>query len=263
MNWLLRSLLLVMTIASASATEIIGHRGGNDAPENTLPAFKLALAQAADAIELDIRLTKDGRLAVIHDANTRRTTGTNREVAQSTLAALQQLDAGAGKGGQWRGTRIPELGEVLAILPPGQLVYIELKCGAEALDELGRVMATSGRAPEQMVLIGFDFAVMAEAKRRHPNQRVCWIVEPSWSLRGSTPGVDELVKRGVAGKFDGLFLSQKFPLDAGFVAKLKAAGLPTYVWTVNDPAMAKRLIAAGVAGLCTDRPGWLRAEASE
>ena len=253
-----------MTIFPAGATEIIGHRGGaHDAPENTLPAFKLALEQGADAIELDIHLTKDGRLAVIHDSTTRRTAGAKHKVGETPLAALQQLDAGAWKDARWRGTRIPELAEVLAILPAGKRVYIELKCGAVALGELGRVMAASGRAPEQMVLIGFDFALMAEAKRRHPEQKVCWIVEPSQGLFTTTPRVEELVKRGVEGKFDGLFLSRKFPLDAGFVAKLKAAGLPTYVWTVNDPALAKRLIAAGVAGLCTDRPAWLRAEAGK
>ncbi len=247
-----------MPVFPASGTEIIGHRGGaHDAPENTLPAFKLALELGADALELDIHLTKDGRLVVIHDPDTRRTTGTKNKVGETPLAALQQLDAGAWKGAEWRGTRIPELAEVLAMLPAGKRVFIELKCGAGALGELGRVMAVSGRAPEQMVLIGFDYALMAEVKRRHPDQQVCWIVEPGGIL-GRTPGVAELVKRGVAGKFDGLFLSRKFPLAAEFVGKLKAAGLPTYVWTVNDPALAKRLIAAGVAGLCTDRPGWLR-----
>jgi glycerophosphoryl diester phosphodiesterase len=263
MTWLLRIILLVMTTAPANATEIIGHRGGaHDAPENTLPAFKRALEQGGDAIELDIHLTKDGRLVVIHDPTTQRTTGANYKVAETPLGALQQLDAGAWKDAKWRGTRIPALAEVLALLPAGKRVFIELKCGAGALDELARVMDASGRPPEQMVLIGFDFALMAEAKRRHPDHKVCWIVEPKGFL-ASTPGVEDLVKHGVAGKFDGLFLSRKFPLDAAFVAKLKAAGLPTYVWTVNDPALAKRLMAAGVAGLCTDRPAWLRAQAEK
>jgi len=261
MRHLLAIIIGLMTSYQAGAGEIIAHRGASqDAPENTLAAFKLGLEQGAAAIELDVHLTKDGRLAVIHDGNTQRTTGVSKKVAETSLADLQALDAGAWKGAKWQGTRIPELAEVLEMLPVGKRVFIELKCGAEALGELERVMRASGRAAEQMVLIGFDFAVMAEAKRRNPGRRVCWVVEPRSGFAGRGPTAAELAERAAAGKLDGLFLSQKFPLDAGFVGKLKAAGLACYVWTVNDAAVAKRLEAAGVAGLCTDRPGWLRAE---
>src|SRR5580698_8356847 len=101
--------------------EIIAHRGSSfEAPENTLAAVNLAWRQRADAVEIDVHLSRDGRLVVIHDSNTRRTTGVNRKVARQTLAELHALDAGRWKGLTWLGEKIPSLEEVLASVPPGK-----------------------------------------------------------------------------------------------------------------------------------------------
>ncbi len=122
--------------------EIIGHRGAShDAPENTLASFRLGWAQGADANELDLRLTRDGQIAVIHDATTRRIAGLERPVAAQTLAELQALDAGSWKGAAWAGEQIPALAEVLATVPDGKRLYLEIKCGVEVLPELERVIA--------------------------------------------------------------------------------------------------------------------------
>ena len=101
-RWL-RNLTVLLAIALATsrsdAVEIIGHRGASeDAPENTLAAFRLAWTQNADAAETDVYLSKDGEIVVIHDANTRRVGGRNRKVVDQTVAELKQLDIGRWKG---------------------------------------------------------------------------------------------------------------------------------------------------------------------
>ena len=95
---------------------VIGaHRGASArAPENTLAAFGAALEDGAELVELDVHLTRDGRLAVIHDAETQRTTGTAGVVAELSMSELRRLDAGRHKGPQWAGEQIPELGDVFA-----------------------------------------------------------------------------------------------------------------------------------------------------
>src|SRR5438034_6344625 len=108
--------------------KIIAHRGAShDAPENTLAAVHLAWQQNADAVEIDVHLSKDGKLVVIHDATTKRTCGVSHKVRELTLAELKSLDAGKWKGRQWVGETIPTLDEVLDIVPKGRGLVIEMK----------------------------------------------------------------------------------------------------------------------------------------
>ena len=109
-------------------TQVWGHRGASAyAPENTLPAFELALAQGADGIELDVQLSADGALVVIHDETLDRTTTGSGNVADHTLAELRSVDASAGHGG-YRGVTIPTLAEVLELVAPTRVaINIELK----------------------------------------------------------------------------------------------------------------------------------------
>jgi len=132
-------LLLLGLVAQTSAVDIIGHRGAShDAPENTLAAFKLGWEQGADAVELDIWLTKDGKIVCLHDADTKRTTGVLKKVAESTLDELRTLDAGTWKDAKWRGEKLPTLTEALAAIPAGKRLVIEIKAGVEILPELAR-----------------------------------------------------------------------------------------------------------------------------
>jgi glycerophosphoryl diester phosphodiesterase len=107
---------------------VIAHRGGAGlAPENTLPAFLRALEVGADAVELDVRLTRDGRVATIHDRRLDRTTTGKGVVGGFTLEELKRLDAGSWYGREYAGERIPTLEEVFEVLPRGFPVYVELK----------------------------------------------------------------------------------------------------------------------------------------
>src|SRR4051794_3938882 len=111
--------LWLAAAASGSRVEVIAHRGAShDAPENTLAAIKLAWQQEADAAEFDLHLSRDGKLVVIHDADTRRVAGVDKRVAEQTLAELRRLDVGAWKGPRFAGERIATLEEVLATVPP-------------------------------------------------------------------------------------------------------------------------------------------------
>ncbi len=254
-------LLLLGLAAKTSAVDIIAHRGAShDAPENTLAAFKLGWAQRADAVELDIWLTKDGKLIVSHDADTKRITGTAKKIPDSTLAELRALDAGAWKDPKWKGEKLPTLDEVLALIPEGRRLVIEIKCGVECLPELERVLKASGKPAAQLVIISFHYDVCAQAKKLFPKIPVLFLasfkqdkVSGAW-----TPTPDELIQKATAAGLEGINLSFKGPLDATFVKQTHAAGLKFYVWTVDDVAVARKLLAAGADGLTTNRPEWLR-----
>ena len=238
--------------------EIIAHRGASyDAPENTLAAVRLAWAQNADAVEVDVHLTRDGRLAVIHDSDTQRTTRTARVVADAELTELGGLDAGSWKAPAFSGERIPSLDAVLAFVPRGKRVFIELKAGPGCVPALSRCFASSPLSDEQGVIISFDLATAGSAKRQLPGCEVCWIVEKH-SAEGRRE-ISDLVRSAKAAGLDGIDVEGVW-VDAEWRRLLSDAGLKLYVWTVDHPELARRLIAVGVDGITTNRPGWLRGQ---
>jgi glycerophosphoryl diester phosphodiesterase len=260
-----RTLAALMTALAATAAvaadppkvEIVAHRGASfDAPENTVAAIELAWKQNADASEFDVYMTKDGKLVVIHDATTKRTTGVELKVAETTLAELRKLDAGAWKDKKYTGEKLPMLDEMLATVPEGKRVFIEIKCGSEAVPEVDRVLKASKLKPGQAVVISFNADVVAASKKLRPDLPALWIV----SLGGKKPPTAEaLIAKAKEIKADGLDLSATpAVLDKAFGDKVKAAGLKLYVWTVDDPELARKMIAAGVESITTNKPGWLR-----
>lgn len=244
------------------AVEIIAHRGAShDAPENTVAAARLAWRQHADAVELDVHLSKDGKLVVIHDDNTKRTAQAPRKVAEQTLPELRALDAGAWKGPQWEGEKIPTLDDMLATVPAGKRLFVEIKCGPEALEELGAALRRSKPTTAQVVLISFNYEVVKQAKARFPEHEVCWIAEfKRTEVGGWQPKIAALIEPAKAANLDGLDLSYRGPLDAALAKQIKAAGLKLYVWTVDSGEEGRRLKDAGVDGITTNRPGWLRTQ---
>jgi glycerophosphoryl diester phosphodiesterase len=260
----LLSVASVMSLLSFNslAYEIVAHRGAShDAPENTLAAMKLGYERGAEAGELDIHLTKDGRIAVLHDLDTKRVAGVTNKVAAQTFAELRALEAG--QWGDWKGKgfseKIPSLDEVWRLVPDGRKLFIEIKCGVEILPALAESMAKSAKKPEQLVIITFHHDVAKAAKLKFPRQQVYWLV--GWSkdkITGEYPNLDDVIARAKAAGVDGLDLNFNFPLDAANVKKIKAAGLQCHVWTVDDADKAEALVKAGVDSLTTNRPKWLR-----
>lgn len=246
--------------------EIVAHRGASyDLPENTLAAFKRAWEQGADAIELDIMMSKDGRIVVIHDTDTKRLAGVDRKVSDQTSIELRQLDVGRRKDENSTRHQIPLLHEVLATIPDGKRALIEIKCGKEIIPELIRELKAAGKTPEQTALIGFSADVMEAAKEALPDLDAYWIVniKPDPKSDKKPLSVNELIETAKRIKVDGLDLSACDTIDKRFVAKVHAANLGLAVWTVNDPEVAAAMRDAGVDSLTTDRPGWIREQLAE
>ena len=241
--------------------EIIAHRGAShDAPENTLAAIRLAWQQQADAVEVDVQLSKDGKLVVIHDDNTKRSGGFARKVGAQTLDELRRIDVGRWKGKRWAGEKIPTLAAVLATVPDGKRVFVEFKCGPEGIPEFKRAAKDAGKRAGPMVAIGFSRETMRQLKAEMPGLEVCWIrkFRRHWRTGRWSPAAEELIAAAQEIGVDGLDLDARSPVNSALIEKLRAAGLKVYVWTVDSPAKASQLVAAGVDGITTNRPGWLR-----
>ncbi len=252
----LACLALPVVCEAQMKVEIIAHRGAShDAPENTLPAIQLAWRQMADASEFDVMLSKDGQIVVIHDKDTKKVAGVDRRVVDQTLAELRKHDVGAWKGASF--TPIPTLAEMLATIPDGKRVFIEVKCGAEIVPELDRVLKASGKKPAQTPIISFHAEVIVAVKKARPDLQAYWVVSLKPKKDQKPPTAKSLIANAREIGADGLDLSAE-GLTKDIAAQVKSAGLKLYVWTVNDPVVAERMIALGVDGITTDRPGWLR-----
>ncbi|MDG3006769.1 glycerophosphodiester phosphodiesterase [Paludisphaera mucosa] len=264
----LPSLLLVLTMATTTQTdskavEIVAHRGESaDAPENTMAAFKLAWSRKVEAIELDVHLSRDGVLVVSHDGDTKRTTGVAKEIKESAWSDLKGLDAGRWKNPKFAGEPLPTLDEALATIPDGARCFIEVKTGPEAVPALVEAVRRSGKKPAQTAVISFHADTVAEAKKRLPELKAYYLAsfkrDPKTNV--VSPTVDELISKAKELNADGLDLDFKGPIDRAFVDRVKSAGLALYVWTVDDPAIARRLIEAGVDGITTNKAEWLKGQ---
>ncbi|MBA3259754.1 MAG: glycerophosphodiester phosphodiesterase [Gemmatimonadales bacterium] len=244
------------------ARPVIAHRGASAAaPENTLAAFELAAGQGADALELDVRLSADGAAVVIHDPTLDRTTDGKGPVRAQTLVDLRLLDAGAGfspDGGatfphRGQGLRVPTLGEVLWAFPR-MPVLIEVK-EPEAQEAVRRVLVQEGVV--ERCVVASEHPAALEAFR-----------EPPFASAASGPEISHLYwnvllrRRVAAPRYDLLSVPLRHrgvPVPTRrFVAAAHGFGCPVHVWTINEPATARRLWARGVAGVVTNLPGVIR-----
>jgi glycerophosphoryl diester phosphodiesterase len=204
-------------------------------------------------------LTKDGQIVVMHDANTKRTAGKDARIVDQTTEELRALDAGRWKGERWAGEKIPMLSEVLAMIPEGKQLFIEVKCGPEILPELQRVIGVSRRKASQLVIISFNFAVVEQARKLMPEIDAYFLAGAKNDKEtGAQPDLAALIAKAKGANLTGLDLDYRLPIDAQTVAHAKAAGLKIQIWTVDDTAVAKRLAGAGVQGITTNRPAFLR-----
>ena len=236
---------------------IVAHRGAShDAPENTLPAFRLAWEQGADAIEGDFLLTKDNRIVCIHDKSTERLAGRKLIVKDSTLAQLQELDVGMKKDEKFKGAKIPTIAQVFATIPAGKKIFIEIKCGKEIIPPLLAAIRASGLKDEQVTMICFQAEVVRTFKTKAPRHKVYWLTNFKRNDAGEwTPSLDTVLQTLKSTKADGLDCHHGIPAQA---AKLiQEEGFEWHVWTVNDLKAAKRLKELGVQSITTDVPGTL------
>ncbi|MHC2067821.1 glycerophosphodiester phosphodiesterase [Bremerella sp. T1] len=251
-------------LGTGEAQMIVAHRGASfDAPENTLASFREAWAQKADAIEGDFYLTKDGHIVALHDKTTEKTTGGAAKLvpAKATLAELRNLDVGSWKHEKYAGEQIPLLEEVLATVPQSGKILVEIKCGVEIVEPLRVVLEKSSLRPEQIVIICFNEDVVKQCREKMPQYKANWLtsykknaVTGKWS-----PSVDSVLKTLKETKATGLGTKgEDAVVDAEFVRKLRDAGIECHVWTVNEPAQAKRYAELGFDSITTDKPAVIR-----
>ncbi len=232
---------------------VVGHRGAMGyCPENTMASFERAVALGADWVELDVHLTRDRALAVIHDETVDRTTNGQGLVKDRTMAELHQLDAGAWFGAEFAGQRIPTLDEVLAWARRlGVVVDIEIK-----------------NAP--VFYAGIEQAVVAALDRHAMAERAIVISFDHPAVR-RVKALDERVATGVlyAGRpVDPVGLARGADADALLphwayvtaedVAAAHAAGIAVAPWVSSDPAVLAHLVRAGVDAIGTNHPDVLR-----
>jgi glycerophosphoryl diester phosphodiesterase len=263
------SLMLAGLVPMAADGQLItAHRGAShDAPENTLAAFRLAWEQGADAIEADFRLSADGQIICVHDADTERVAGIRRVVAETPLAGLRALDAGRWKAERFAGERLPTFAEVLAVVPAGKRFFIELKTGPEIVPQLVAGLDGWKGDPSLLTIIAFNPDTVAACKRALPAIKAHWLTgfKQDTATGEWQPSAAEVVASFKASGADGVGLKgERQVVDRGFLEQLQAGGVPEFhVWTIDSPEDARAFRELGAAGITTNRPAFIRAALAE
>jgi glycerophosphoryl diester phosphodiesterase len=230
---------------------IIAHRGASSAaPENTLSAFNLAAALGADAVELDVKLSKDGAPIIMHDPTVERTTDGTGRVCDLTLAELKRLDAGAWKDSKFAGERAPTLAEVFESVGRRLWINVELTNYTTRGDGLEAVVTALIRKmglQSRVLLSSFDPFTLRNARRLDPSLPIAQLTASDMALplreawlapfiphEARHPDVAQLKQKGVA--------------------YFKKRGYRVNVWTIDDPADMREFVRQGVDGLITDVP---------
>ncbi|MDF7806501.1 glycerophosphodiester phosphodiesterase family protein [Pontiellaceae bacterium B12219] len=242
-------------------TEIIAHRGASfDAPENTLESLQLGLDQQADAIECDVRLSRDGELVVIHDASLQRVAGIKRNVSDLPLADLQALDVGSWKAAKWKDARIPTLAAAVDLIPPDRRIFIEIKVGPAALSQLKKTIEAAALPHSQIVLMEFDLETVLAMRKMFPDLEILWLLDvppvSSPAKRRQLLGAN--IKIAAQHGFDGVNVQNIPQLNTELIADCGRQQLKCYCWTVDRPHRANRLFKGRINGIATNRPGWIR-----
>lgn len=230
--------------------EYVAHRGASFlAPENTLASARLAWELGADAVEIDCYLTGDNKLMVIHDGTTKRTSGQDYKVAETSSEILRGLDVGSFKDAKYKGEKIPFLEEELALVPPHGKLVIELKSHREILPELVKTIQAS-KIQKQLIFICFDLTTILETKKLFP-------AIPCYWLSGKKNELLQNIRTIAENGLEGVDLHYSI-VDDEVMALANSLKLEVYAWTVDDPAEARRLIKCGVKSITSNRPDWLK-----
>lgn len=251
-------------IANGSQFLRIAHRGAAALePENTLLGIETALRYGVEMVEIDVRPCKDGTLVVIHDDDLRRTASVDGRVSELSLTELQRLDVG-------KGERIPTLEEALALLKGRALVNLDQKRDNLA----GPLLAAIDRAGsrDETMLSGNAQATFEAFRGQAPSIRIALSIDasPYDAPRILLGRLVAAGARGEAGRIVAMARAARVPCvtlqwrlaSAPVVAQIKRAGLQVLTWTVDDPATMRRLQAAGVDGITSNRPDLLVAATS-
>jgi glycerophosphoryl diester phosphodiesterase len=230
---------------------VIAHRGfSGAAPENTLVAFSKAIETGCDMIEMDVQLSRDGEVVVIHDDTLDRTTNGKGKVSQHTLQDLKTFDAGSWLSPQFAGERIPALEEVLKLTRGKISLAIELKKGDlgqyTIFDLADRALAEVEKAGclDQVVFSSFDRTALERILEKNSRMPVAYIVNKPW---------DSPLE--LAGKYPTPILScRQTVLTKDNLAEAHQAGFKVNVWTLDTEPEMELFLDLGVDGIITNHP---------
>ena len=241
------AMLAFMVTRNNRPVLVIAHRGASAvAPENTLAAFKLAVEQGADFVELDVQESADGEVLVVHDSDLMKIGGGPAKIWEATAAELRAVDIGSHKGPQFSGERVATLAEALAVCKGKARVDVELKSYGHDQKLQERVIAiveAAGMAND-CIYMSLDHTMIARLKR----------LRPSWRC-----GVLAAKAKGDLTSLQADFLAVEARMATGpFIRRAHRAGQDVYVWTMNDPAWMLAALSRGADGLITDKPDLAR-----
>ena len=233
---------------------VIAHRGFSGvAPENTLAAFRKAIDVGADMFELDVLLSKDGRVVVIHDDTLERTTDGEGAVSARTLEELRALDAGSWFAPEFNRERIPTLEETLELAKDRILVNIEIKTEAVTdraqggiVDKTLELVRRLGMM-DQIVISSFDPRALAHARELDPGVKTASLYDAE---RQEHLSPEEVMAEVASNGFN---LSRK-QVDESIVEACHRLGRPVAVYTVNEIPEMQRVLDLGADAIFTDYP---------
>jgi glycerophosphoryl diester phosphodiesterase len=237
---------------------IIGHRGASAvAPENTMAAFREAIAVGADGIEFDVRLTRDGIPVVIHDTTLRRTGGLPQRVADLTWNEISKVDVGSWFGGSFANETVPSLAELFSLFQSNNsTLYLEMKCDSPS-EQRPLVQACvkaidEHSLKERVVVECFQLPALKILKEIDPDIKTVALFEPSFT-NPSVLSDQRIIKQATDVGAAALALHHRLARES-LVQKAKAAGLHVAVWTVDDPAWIERARTSGIDALISNDP---------
>jgi glycerophosphoryl diester phosphodiesterase len=246
-------LIMLMTAKMADAQEFIAHRGASYlAPENTIASVKLGFELGAEAVEIDVHLSKDNRIMVIHDKGTKRVAGgIDLVVSETHSKELRKLDVGIWKDEKFKGEKIPFLEEILPLIPGNQKLFVEFKTGPEILPHFNKVLKKHGDL-SKLVIISFNKEAIIGSKKMFPEIPAYWLLG-----NFNQYSLEEAIQIALDHHLNGLNVHYNL-VNEEFMEKMNSAGLEVYTYTVNYPEIAEQLRALNANGITTDRPRWLR-----
>ena len=233
---------------------VIAHRGSSGCvPENTMAAFRRAVEEGADMIELDVRVAGDGELVVHHDRHLGRTSSGRGRIQDLSLEQIQSVDAGSWFSSRYAGERIPSLAEVLRWLPDGVGLDVEVKTDGDLrsrrslAEECVRVLGRC-RWSGQLMLSSFDHTLLRSLGPVRCSLITGVIFSPVRDFQASP---SELARRVGAG----VFVCSRRQLRKRHVRDAQEHGVAIACYGVNTGAQLRSVMELGVEAVMTDFPG--------
>ena len=231
-------------VAIFHETKVMAHRGAStEAPENTMAAFQKAIDDMADYIELDVQLTNNGEVIVMHDSNAYRTTGVDANIVNMTYKEVKTLDAGSWFSDEYVGENVPSLKEVLELTQGKIKLNIELKPadnGTALAKNTVRIIEKYNMVND-CVITSFSESALKAVKTYNQEIKVGYILSAAYGDFYDMKNVDFF-------SVNAAFLSKR-TIDA-----IHNSGKRVYAWTVNNKESIKNLTNKGVDGIITDNP---------